>query len=248
MLDLHQNDIVFVEKGGEVIPKITGVDLSARDEKSQRIQFITNCPECNTVLVRNEGEASHFCPNYLHCPPQIKGRIEHFISRRAMNIDGLGEETIDLLFSKRMIRTFADLYDLRKEDLIPLERMGDKSASNIIKSIKRSKEVPYARVLYALGIRHVGETVAKTIAKRFRNIDDLIHASLEDITSVREIGPKIAASIISYFADKDNIEIIERLRIAGVRLSDTSKNSDIRKCFIRKDNCNIRYLFKALQG
>ncbi len=140
-----------------------------------------------------------------------------------MNIEGLGEETVDLLFSKRMIRTFADLYDLRKEDLIPLERMGDKSASNIIRSIERSKEVPYARVLYALGIRHVGETVAKTIAKRFWNVDDLLHASLEDITSVREIGPKIAASIISYFADNDNIEIIERLRMAGVRLSDTSK-------------------------
>lgn len=222
LLDLHQNDTVFIEKGGEIIPKITGVDVTARDERSQRILFISNCPECGTVLVKNDGEANHFCPNYLHCPPQIKGRIEHFIGRRAMNIEGLGEETIDLLFSKGMIRTFADLYDLRKEDLTPLERMGEKSASNIIRNIKGSIQVPYSRVLYALGIRHVGETVAKTIARQFRSIDDLMTAGLEEITSVREIGPKIAASIIAYFADKDNIEIINRLKSAGVRLSDKS--------------------------
>jgi DNA ligase (NAD+) len=220
LLDLHQNDMVFVEKGGEVIPKIVGVDVTARDKKSERINFITNCPECGTILVRNEGEANHFCPNYLHCPPQIKGRIEHFISRRAMNIEGLGEETVDLLFSMKMISTFADLYDLRKEQLIPLERMGEKSASNIISSIKRSVEVPYSRVLYALGIRHVGETVAKTISKKFRSIDDLMNAGIDDITSVREIGPKIAASVVAYFSDKDNIEIIRRLKAAGVKLSD----------------------------
>lgn len=222
LLDLHLNDTVYVEKGGEVIPKIVGVDVTARDEKCRRIEFITHCPECGTALVRNEGEANHFCPNYLHCPPQIKGRIEHFISRRAMDIEGLGEETVDLLFSRKMIRTFADLYDLKKEDLTPLERMGEKSASNIINSIKRSIEVPYPRVLYALGIRHVGETVAKTIAKNFRNIDDLIKASAEDIMAVREIGPKIAASIATYFADTENIGIIGRLKAAGVKLSDTS--------------------------
>ena len=225
ILDLHQNDTVFVEKGGEVIPKIVGIDVTARDEKSERIVFITNCPECGTVLVRNDGEASHFCPNYLHCPPQIKGRIGHFISRRAMDIEGLGEETIDLLFSRQMIKTFADLYDLKKEQLIPLERMGEKSASNIINSIKKSSDIPYHRVLYALGIRHVGETVAKTISKRFRTIDELIGASLEDITGVREIGPKIAASIVAYFADKDNIEIIDRLKAAGLKLSDTTATS-----------------------
>lgn len=225
LLDLHQNDTVFIEKGGEIIPKITGVDVTVRDEKSQRILFITNCPECGTKLVKNEGEANHFCPNYLHCPPQIKGRIEHFIGRRAMNIEGLGEETIDLLFSRGMIRTFADLYDLKKEDLIPLERMGEKSASNIIRSIKGSSQVPYSRVLYALGIRHVGETVAKTISRQFRSIDELIKARLDDITAVREIGPKIAASIIAYFADSDNIEIINRLKEAGVKLSDTSAAS-----------------------
>lgn len=222
LLDLHQNDVVFVEKGGEVIPKIVGVDVTARDESSKRIEFITNCPECGTVLVKNEGEANHFCPNYLHCPPQIKGRIEHFIGRRAMNIEGLGEETVDLLFGREMIRTFADLYDLNKKDLIPLERMGEKSASNIINSIKKSTEVPYPRVLYALGIRHVGETVAKTIAKKFRNIDDLMSATLNDIMAVREIGPKIAASIVAYFADNDNKEIIRRLKVAGVTLSDNS--------------------------
>lgn len=222
LLDLHKHDTVFIEKGGEIIPKITGVDITARDEKSERILFITNCPECGTVLVKNEGEANHFCPNYLHCPPQIKGRIEHFIGRRAMNIEGLGEETIDLLFSRGMIKTFADLYDLKKEDLIPLERMGEKSATNIINNIKGSTQVPYSRVLYALGIRHVGETVAKTIARQFRSIDDLIKARLDEITSVREIGPKIAASIIAFFADVDNIEIINRLKTAGIRLSETS--------------------------
>ncbi|HLN19688.1 MAG TPA: NAD-dependent DNA ligase LigA [Bacteroidales bacterium] len=220
ILDLHENDLVYVEKGGEVIPKITGVDITARDEKSNRIMFITNCPECGTVLVKNEGEANHFCPNYLHCPPQIKGRIEHFIGRRAMDIEGLGQETVDLLFSLNMIRTVADLYDLKKEDLIPLERMGEKSASNIINSIKGSSSVPYNRVLYALGIRHVGETVAKTLAKRFRNIDELINAGVEEITSVKDIGPKIASSVTAFFSDSDNISIIERLKKAGVKLSD----------------------------
>jgi DNA ligase (NAD+) len=222
ILDLHENDLVFVEKGGEVIPKIVGVDISKRDEKSRRIEFITICPECGTPLVKNDGEANHFCPNYLHCPPQIKGRIEHFIGRRAMDIEGLGQETIDLLYNQKLIRTFADLYDLNKEQLVPLERMGDKSASNIIKSIKGSVEVPYHRVLYALGIRHVGETVAKTISKKFRNIDDLINADLDKLTSVREIGPKIASSIIQYFRDGENLEIISRLKAAGVRLSDES--------------------------
>jgi DNA ligase (NAD+) len=222
ILDLHENDLVFVEKGGEVIPKIVGVDISKRDEKSRRIEFITICPECGTPLVKNDGEANHFCPNYLHCPPQIKGRIEHFIGRRAMDIEGLGQETIDLLYNQKLIRTFADLYDLNKEQLVPLERMGDKSASNIIKSIKGSVEVPYHRVLYALGIRHVGETVAKTISKKFRNIDDQINADLDKLTSVREIGPKIASSIIQYFRDGENLEIISRLKAAGVRLSDES--------------------------
>jgi len=219
MLDLHLNDMVYVEKGGEIIPKITGVDHSFRNETSQKIKFISHCPECGTELIKNEGEVNHFCPNYLHCPPQLKGRIEHFISRKAMDIDGLGEETIDLLFSNNLIRNFADLYDLRLEQLVPLERLGEKSASNILKSINKSLETPYHRVLFALGIRHVGETVAKTIAGRFRSIDDLINADQDQLTSVMEVGPKIAASIIAYVSDKENLDIIERLRSKGIKFS-----------------------------
>jgi DNA ligase (NAD+) len=219
LLDLHLNDMVYVEKGGEIIPKIVGVDHSLRNVNSKKIEFISNCPECGTALTKNEGEANHFCPNYLHCPPQIKGRIEHFISRKAMDIDGLGEETIDLLFSKNLIRNFSDLYDLQMEQLVPLDRLGEKSASNILKSIKKSVETPYPRVLFALGIRHVGETVAKTISGRFRTIDDLINADIEQLTSVREIGPKIAESIITYFSDAENLEIINRLKSAGINFS-----------------------------
>ena len=219
LLDLHLGDMVYVEKGGEIIPKIVGVDHSRRNEENIKIEFITSCPECGTQLVKNENESNHFCPNYLHCPPQLKGRIEHFISRKAMDIDGLGEETIDLLFSKNLIRTFADLYDLRQEQLVPLERMGEKSAANIIKSILRSVETPYNRVLFALGIRHVGETVAKTLASRFNSIDLLINASSDELTSVNEIGPKIASSIISYFSDRENMDLIRRLRDKGIRFA-----------------------------
>jgi DNA ligase (NAD+) len=218
LLDLHTNDMVYVEKGGEIIPKIVGVDKSQRTGNENPIGFIDRCPECGTRLLRNEGEANHFCPNYLHCPPQIKGRIEHFISRKAMDIEGLGEETVDLLFNKGLIRNIADLYDLRIEQLAPLERLGEKSSANIIRSIADSKEVPYHRVLFALGIRHVGETVAKKIAARFKSLDELMKADAEELTSQDEIGPRIASSIINYFADNENIEIIERLRIAGVKL------------------------------
>jgi DNA ligase (NAD+) len=224
LLDLHLNDTVFVEKGGEIIPKIVGVDHSVRNETHTKIEFITNCPECGTLLVKNDGEANHFCPNYLHCPPQIKGRIEHFISRRAMDIDGLGEETIDLLFNKKLVRNISDLYDLKTEQLTHLERLGEKSAGNIMKSIRQSVDTPYPRVLFALGIRHVGETVAKTISRKFRTIDDLINASPEQLTGVNEIGPKIASSIIAYFSDKDNLEMIERLKRAGIRFADSSGN------------------------
>lgn len=223
LLDLHQNDMVFIEKGGEIIPKIVGVDHSFRNDKNKKIEFITHCPECGTALVKNEGEANHFCPNYLHCPPQIKGRIEHFISRKAMDIDGLGEETIDLLFKEKLIKNFSDLYDLPIDQLVPLERLGEKSAANILKSISESIETPYHRVLFALGIRHVGETVAKTIAARFRTIDDLINADIDKLTGVYEIGPKIASSIVAYFADTDNLEMIKRLKAAGIRFSDDSQ-------------------------
>ncbi len=225
LLDLHLNDMVFVEKGGEIIPKIVGVDHSLRKADSKKISFISNCPECGTRLIKNEGEANHFCPNYLHCPPQIKGRIEHFISRKAMDIDGLGEETVDLLFSKKLIRNFSDLYDLKMYQLVPLERLGEKSAFNILNSITNSVNTPYHRVLYALGIRHVGETVAKTIAGKFRTIDELINADNEQITSIYEIGPKIAASIIEYFSDKENIEIINRLRLRGIKFSEENESN-----------------------
>jgi DNA ligase (NAD+) len=225
ILDLHLNDMVYVEKGGEIIPKIVGVDHSVRNETHTKIEFISICPECGTPLVKNEGEANHFCPNYLHCPPQIKGRIEHFISRRAMDIDGLGEETVDLLFNNKLVRNISDLYELKAEQLTPLERLGEKSVSNILKSIRQSVETPYQRVLYALGIRHVGETVAKTISKKFRTIDELISATAEQLTEVNEIGPKIASSIISYFSDKDNLEMIAKLKSAGIRFSDGNKNS-----------------------
>jgi DNA ligase (NAD+) len=217
--------MVYVEKGGEIIPKIVGVDHSFRNADSKKISFITSCPECGTALIKNEGEANHFCPNYLHCPPQIKGRIEHFISRKAMDIDGLGEETVDLLFSKNLIRNFSDLYDLKVEQLVPLERLGEKSALNIINSIRNSVNTPYHRVLYALGIRHVGETVAKTIAGKFRTIDDLINADIEQITGIYEIGPKIASSIIDYLSDKENIEIINRLRFKGIKFGEENENS-----------------------
>lgn len=220
ILDLHINDMVYVEKGGEIIPKITGVDKSKRDKNSIKVTFIQNCPECGTALVRNEGEANHFCPDYLHCPPQITRRIVHFISRRAMNIEGLGEETVELLFSKNLIRNFSDLYKLKAEQLIPLERLGEKSARNIINSIKESVKVPYPRVIYALGIRHVGETMAKTIAKHFSSIDDLMNADFDTLTGIREIGPGIASSIINYFNDQVNIEIINQLKSYGIKLQE----------------------------
>jgi len=223
LLGLHLNDTVYVEKGGEIIPKIVGVDHSRRNENSQEIKFIMNCPECGTTLVKNDGEANHFCPNYLHCPPQLKGRIEHFISRKAMNIDGLGEETVDLLFTRNLIRNYADLYELKTGQMVPLERLGEKSASNIIRSIQNSLSVPYNRVLYALGIRHVGETVAKTIASRFSSIDELMMADLETLTGVNEIGPKIATSIISFFADRDNISIINRLKQYGLKFREDAR-------------------------
>jgi DNA ligase (NAD+) len=227
LLGLHVNDMVYIEKGGEIIPKIVGVDHSSRNENSREIEFITSCPECTTSLVRNEGEANHYCPNYLHCPPQLKGRIEHFISRKAMDIDGLGEETVDLLFKNKLIRNYADIYDLRAEQLIPLERMGEKSAINIINSIKNSLAIPYNRVLFALGIRHVGETVAKTIAEKFRSVDELIRASLEELTSIREIGPKIGSSIISFFADEDNILIINRLKSYGLKFNEEGNKEPV---------------------
>lgn len=218
LLDIHYGDIVYVEKGGEIIPKIAGVDKSLRVPGSRSVQFITNCPECGTFLVRKEGEVNHYCPNELNCPPQIKGKIEHFISRKAMNIEGLGEETIDLLFKNQLIRNVGDLYDLKKEQIVPLERLGEKSAENIIKSIEQSKEVPFSRVLFAIGIRFVGETVAKTLAGRFRSIEQLKNANFNELTSVEEIGDKIAESIIEFFSKDKSLLLIERLKSYGLQL------------------------------
>lgn len=218
-LDLHIGDMVYVEKGGEIIPKITGVDKDARGMLiGEKVKFITHCPECGSKLVRYEGEAAHYCPNETACPPQIKGKIEHFISRKAMNIDGLGPETVDTFYRLGLIKDTADLYQLTAEDIKNLDRMGEKSAENIIKGIKASKEVPFERVLFALGIRFVGETVAKKIAKSFNNIEELENADLEKLTSIDEIGEKIAQSILIYFSSPLNVNLIERLKSAGLQL------------------------------
>lgn len=217
-LDLHIGDMVYVEKGGEIIPKITGVEVSARPAGSEKVTFITHCPECGSELVRYEDEAAYYCTNETACPPQIKGKIEHFISRRAMNIEGLGPETVDLFYQEGLIHDIADLYTLQTADICRLERMGEKSAENIIQGIERSKEVPYERVLFALGIRFVGETVAKKVAKAFRSIEALASANLDDLIHVDEIGEKIAGSIIQYFANEKNRILMERLRQSGLKL------------------------------
>ena len=219
-LDLHIGDMVYVEKGGEIIPKITGVDTEARGMLlGEKVKFITRCPECGTPLVRFEGEAAHYCPNETACPPQIKGKIEHFISRRAMNIDGLGPETVDLFYRLGLVKNAADLYQLTVDDIKGLDRMGQKSAENIIKGIADSRQVPYERVLFALGIRFVGETVAKKLAKSFPSIEDLEQASVETLVSVDEIGEKIAQSIVNYFANPLNRELVERLKEYGLQFS-----------------------------
>ena len=218
-LDLYIGDMVYVEKGGEIIPKITGVDKDARSMLiGEKVKFITHCPECGSKLIRYEGEAAHYCPNETSCPPQIKGKIEHFIGRKAMNIDGLGPETVDMFYRLGLIKNTADLYQLTADDIKNLDRMGEKSAENIIKGIEASKEVPFERVLFALGIRFVGETVAKKIAKSFNDIDELENANLEKLINIDEIGEKIAQSILTYFANPVNRELIERLKSTGLQL------------------------------
>lgn len=216
-LDLREGDMVYVEKGGEIIPKITGVELSQRNEQSEPLQYITHCPKCGAELVRYEGEAKHYCPNQSHCRPQILGRIIHFIRRKAMNIEGLGEETIELLFENSLINNIADLYDLRAEQLATLPRLGEKSARNIMQSLQLSLEVPFHRVLFALGIRFVGETTAKYIATHFKDMDSVMGASKEELIEAEEVGDKIADSIIDYMHDEQNLIIIERLRRAGLK-------------------------------
>lgn len=217
LLDIRVGDMVYVEKGGEIIPKITGVDLAARPADSRPFQYITRCPECGTPLVKYEGESKHYCPNQSHCRPQILGRIIHFIRRKAMDIEGLGEETVELLFENGLLHDIADLYDLRAEQLACLPRLGEKSAENIIRSIRGSVEVPFQRVLFALGIRFVGETTAKYLAAHFRTLDAVMHATREELIEADEVGGKIADAIIDYFADAENLRIIERLRKAGLQ-------------------------------
>ncbi|NER11055.1 DNA ligase (NAD+) [Muriicola jejuensis] len=218
-LDIREGDTVMVEKGGEIIPKIVGVDLSKRPQDSEPTTYIDTCPECHTPLERKEGEAQHFCPNSTGCPPQITGRIHHFISRKAMDIEGLGAETVELLFKEGLIRNYADLYTLTKEQVVPLERMADKSAENLIHGIAESVKIPFERVLFALGIRYVGETVAKVLARAYKNIDALMEASEESLTQVNEIGGRIAESVVSFFKEEKNREIIERLRNYGLKFS-----------------------------
>ncbi|WP_299157452.1 NAD-dependent DNA ligase LigA [uncultured Tenacibaculum sp.] len=217
-LDIRVNDTVFVEKGGEIIPKIIKVDLSKRSADSEATKYATNCPECDTELVRTEGDAKHYCPNEFGCAPQITGRIQHFISRKAMDIDGLGGETVDLLRKEGLIQNYADLYDLKVEQVIPLERMAEKSAENMVTGIEKSKEIPFEKVLFALGIRFVGETVAKKLAKHFKSIDNLMAADFDTLIAVDEIGDRIAQSIIEFSNDLGNIQLIDRLKIYGVQL------------------------------
>ncbi|ESU20460.1 ligA protein [Flavobacterium enshiense DK69] len=217
-LDIRIGDEVFVEKGGEIIPKIVAVDLNKRPQNSEVTNYITHCPECQTQLERKEGEANHYCPNYYGCPPQIIGRIQHFISRKAMDIEGLGGETVALLYNNDLVTNYADLYELKKEQIIPLERMAEKSADNMVKGIENSKNIPFERVLYALGIRYVGETVAKKLAKHYKSIDAIASASLTELILVDEIGEKIAQSVVEFFDNLENRAIIGRLKSYGVQL------------------------------
>ena len=225
-LDIRIGDSVYVEKGGEIIPKIVGVNLDKREADSKPIHYATHCPECGTDLIRNEGEAQHYCPNTYSCPPQITGKIQHFISRKAMDIEGLGEETVEQLFRASIIHTYADLYEVTVEKLLPLERMAQKSAENIVKGIQKSKEIPFERVLFALGIRYVGETVAKKLARHYKNIEALENATIEQLVEVDEIGNQIAASVVNFFADDYNRKLIDRLKSYGLQFALSEESTE----------------------
>ena len=224
-LDVRVGDFVYVEKGGEIIPKITGVELSKRKANSVVHPFILDCPECHTPLIRKEGEAQHYCPNEANCPPQVIGKIQHFIHRKAMDINGLGDETVDLLYRKGLLKNIADLYDLKTQDIVSIERMAEKSTNNLMEGIEASKSIPYQRVLFGLGIRYVGETVAKKLAAKFKTIDLLMEAKYEDLMLVDEIGERIAVSINEFFAEDKHRELIQRLKTAGLQL----ENMDVEK-------------------
>ncbi|MBE0392308.1 NAD-dependent DNA ligase LigA [Flavobacterium sp. PL002] len=222
-LDIRVGDTVFVEKGGEIIPKIIAVDLTKRPENTEKTVYINHCPECNTELVRTPGEANHYCPNYYGCPPQIIGRIQHYISRKAMDIEGLGGETVALLYNNGLVHNYADLYSLTVEQILPLERMAQKSAENLVNGVTKSKDIPFESVLYALGIRFVGETVAKKLAKHYKNIEALSQATLMELVLVDEIGERIAQSVIDFFANEENVKIINELKQFGIQFEIVEK-------------------------
>ncbi len=231
-LDIREGDTVQVEKGGEIIPKIVGVNLDLRPDDSQPTQYATHCPECETKLIRLEGEAQHYCPNAWGCPPQIKGKMAHFISRKAMDIEGLGEETVEQLYEAGLIKSIADIYTLKKEELLPLERMAEKSVNNLLEGVEKSKQVPFPKVLFAIGIRYVGETVAKKLAKHFKSMEAIRAASFEELVAVDEIGDKIAESILHFFEEERNRELVNRLADIGLQMEisaeeDTSKSSKL---------------------
>ena len=226
-LDLHVGDFVYVEKGGEIIPKIVGVNLGKRNVFATEVQYATHCPECGSELIRLEDQAAHFCPNETHCPPQVVGKMIHYVSRKALNIENLGSETIEQLYREGLLTNIADFYTLRKEQLLPLERMAEKSAQNIIDGVEKSKQIPYEKVLYGIGIKHVGETVAKKLAKNFQSIDDLKNATEEELCQVEDIGSKIAESIVSYLQNPENWEMIERLRSYGVQLEKGENTTEV---------------------
>ena len=226
-MDLRINDIVFVEKGGEIIPKIVDVNYDKREPGTIKLEFIKNCPACGTPLVREPGEAAHFCPNEKSCPPQVMGRMEHFVSRRAMNIDSVGAETVSMLYENGLIKDISDFYTLKKEQLIGLDRMADKSAQNIIDGIENSKQIPFEKVLYALGIRHIGETMAKKLAKRFKSIEGLQNATLEELENTADVGNKIAISIQEYFAKPEHLALIDRLKKAGLHFETEDSQEEI---------------------
>ncbi|MFK7003892.1 DNA ligase (NAD(+)) LigA [Flavobacterium covae] len=245
-LDIRIDDEVFVEKGGEIIPKIIGVDESKRSIHSIKTNYITHCPECQTELIRKEGEAQHYCPNYYGCPPQIIGRIQHYISRKAMDIEGLGGETVALLFKNKLVSNYADLYELKKEQIVVLDRMADKSADNLLIGIEKSKEITFERVLYALGIRYVGETVAKKLAKHYKSIENLQNSTLEELVTVDEIGVKIAQSLIEFFENQNNLDILNRLRNYGILLELQETTSVVSSDLLKGKNFVVSGVFENI--